>query len=158
MLYRSFGGDSELVSDWSQETFLRMLRYAPFEDLQDPAEFRAYLTSVAKNVARTSFKRRSTAGRLEREFHAAELETVDAWGTAQATEELLELEDLFERALGRLPDEDRQLLRLLAEDRSLSEIAARLGITYQNAGVRVHRLREKLRDDPDLRDLVSGRE
>jgi DNA-directed RNA polymerase specialized sigma24 family protein len=44
-----------------------------------------------------------------------------------------------------LTEEEQKLLGQLIQGLSLSEIADKLGISYTSAGVRLHRLRKKLR-------------
>lgn len=62
-------------------------------------------------------------------------------------------------ALARLRAEDAELLRLWAwEQLSAAEIAAVLDITPNAAGIRLHRAREKLRDELRKSGAPSGHE
>jgi RNA polymerase sigma factor (sigma-70 family) len=51
---------------------------------------------------------------------------------------------LFETILGELSPEDQRLLRMTVAGYSLQEIAEDLGITYEAAAVRVHRVRKRI--------------
>jgi DNA-directed RNA polymerase specialized sigma24 family protein len=51
-----------------------------------------------------------------------------------------------------LDDKDRELLVLMLEGQNLLSISQRLGVQYSTAGVRLHRLRHK------IRNLLSSQE
>ncbi len=59
-------------------------------------------------------------------------------------EEYTPMEQLF-RAIRKLPKTDRALIALYLEDLSHEEIGGILGITENNVGVRLHRIKSKLK-------------
>ena len=65
-------------------------------------------------------------------------------GIAQV--EFVELEQHLADSMSKAAPPERILISLLRKGYTLSEVAARLGVSYENAGVRVHRLRLKLRE------------
>lgn len=144
-VYRRLRGDGALAEDASQEVFIRLVRACPFERLRDPEAFRRYLWRVADNVARTYA--RQVVGR-----HAAEVLTSEAEASGMdvqrfsRTGEELDAQDLMRRVVGDLTPSDRELLRLVLEGHSLSELAEARGLTYGNAAVQLHRLRQRLRN------------
>ena len=65
----------------------------------------------------------------------------------------------LDEALGRLREEDAELLRLWAwEQLEASEIATVLGISANAAGIRLHRARGKLRDQLRKEQQAAGHE
>jgi RNA polymerase sigma-70 factor (ECF subfamily) len=144
VVYRRLHGAKALAEEASQEVFLRLVRACPFKRLRDPDAFRGYVWRVADNVART-YARRVLAR------HAAEVTPPEAEvGAADVqhfdrVEEELGAEELLRQVMGAIESRDRELLRLVLEGHSLSEIAKATGLTYGNAAVRLHRLRRRLR-------------
>lgn len=150
IMYRGLGGRMELAEDLSQEVFFRLVRYGRFDNFQEPGAFRAYVAKIARNEMSDQFRR--TQSRTE-----VSLDYVSEGGEEQSVRENLsylspsisaEMQDQIHKVMLKLSEKDRALLRLLIKDVSLVEIANRLNITYNNAAVRVHRLRLKLRDSP----------
>lgn len=144
VVYRRLRGTEALAEDASQEVFLRLVRARPFRRLRDPDAFRSYVWRVADNVARTY-------GRRARARHATEVTTPQADVGARdvqrvdRVEEELDAAELLRRMVGDIEPRDRELLRLVVEGQSLPNIAKATGLTYGNAAVRLHRLRQRLR-------------
>jgi RNA polymerase sigma-70 factor (ECF subfamily) len=137
--YRRFGGAHEVAEDASQEVFLRLVRYAPFERIKGAAAFYAYVRKVCANVAADY---RLQIGRL-REVQALEELTLEH-PESQRLDLSVEADRLKEELLSQLTDTDQRLAQLILEGFSLNEIAETLGIGYSSAGVRVHRLRQRM--------------
>lgn len=147
---RELRGATEPARDATQDVFLRLAKYAPFEKLTRPDAFRAYLGVVTKNVIR----RRP---RETEEVHLGLLGDQEAELNEPIRTplgEVVELRQLLLRALNDLPREDQLFLRLRLEGYALRELAAQLGITANNAAVRLHRIRLRLRSHPALADLL----
>ena len=67
--------------------------------------------------------------------------------TATTPEDIVQtLEVLNKGILAKLDNNDQALVKLLLDGYTLREIAQQLEIDYSTAGVRVHRLRERLRN------------
>ena len=148
-------GANDIVSD----TFL--VAWQRVDDIPDPAL--PWLLVVARNSIRNRV--RSNTRRQRATMNVLALERAAA--TAAAADELaLERESLI-RALGRLTDDQREALLLVAWDGlSAAEAAAVMGCTRATFDVRLHRARKRLQqtlredDDPHpepIPDLTESR-
>lgn len=141
--YRELGGAAQAAEDAAQETFLRLVRYAPFARLQDRTDLRAYVATVARHVAHDVAVResrrpeRSTTGdrsdRPPREPSAP----IGPFGPVLPDAALARVRD-------QLEPQEVALLDLLVRGDDVRAVAAHLGIRYGAAAVRIHRLRNKL--------------
>jgi RNA polymerase sigma factor (sigma-70 family) len=142
--HRVLRGQLEPAQDVAQEVFRRIVQYCNFQELQDGDAFLAYVRAVSLNAARDALRRlvpRAAEVPLE------ELETGRTPRSGPETpDEILLAQQLREELLAQLDPTDQQLLQLLIEGYSLGEIATRLRLSYSNAGVRLYRLREFLRN------------
>jgi RNA polymerase sigma-70 factor, ECF subfamily len=102
---------------------------------------RAWLFGIARNAALDELRRRGRDAKLTRE-------PVEAAGLAGNDEaEQSELHVLLETALGKLAAGERELVSLkYFAGLSNAEIAAVLGISESNAGTKLHRTINKLRE------------
>jgi len=142
--YRMLGGLRELAEDASQDVFLRLIRYRPFRRLKDPAAFKAYLAATCRNVCRDYLR-----WYLTRDTHASKEETqpsAEVRAPGPSGEDEVLASEALQELLRPLDEDERRVVRYLLEGYGLGDIAQALGITYTNAGVRVHRLRAKLRN------------
>jgi RNA polymerase sigma factor (sigma-70 family) len=143
-------GDVGLAEDATQQTFVQAWRAAA---TYDPSRaLGAWLTTIARRVAIDVHRRE------HRHRHLATLDSSDpALVTLPPSEE--QIYDLIEvrRALDKLPDHDRELIRLQHyDDLSHTEIASQLAIpigTVKSRSFRAHRrlagLLGHLRAEPD---------
>lgn len=143
--HRILRGQRDLAEDAAQEAFRRIVRYCDFGEIPDGDAFLAYLRAVCRNTARDLLRQLAGVTALAR------LEEVDTQARGAepdqtySPERQLRSEDLRRELLAVLDTEEQRLFHLLLSDQPLGEIAAELGLSYSNAGVRVHRLRAKLR-------------
>lgn len=147
VVYRRLRGAEGLAEDAAQEVFVRLARAHPFDRFRDTDAFRGYVWRVADNVARTYARR--LLGRRATEVAVPEAAIEDAAmvespRTSSAEDEFA-TGQLRDKLLGELDRNDLEIVRLLLAGRTLSEIASAVGLTYSNAGVRLHRLRRRLR-------------
>lgn len=144
--YRALRGQRELAEDASQEVFHRLVRYCNFETMTTVQVFRGYVRSVCWNVSRDYLsqilRRREDLSSDEQDEMLSELVV-----TATTPEDIVQtLEVLNKGILAKLDNNDQALVKLLLDGYTLREIAQQLEIDYSTAGVRVHRLRERLRN------------
>jgi RNA polymerase sigma factor (sigma-70 family) len=153
--YRILRGHRELAEDASQEAFLKIFRYVHFGDfVEKPEEFRSYVRAICRNVSRTYLSRLLK----EPSFSQTELDTEPERpaGFSGRDEELAALErDALAHLMNRLSLEDQRLVALLQQGADLGEIAQSLGISYSNAAVRLHRLRQRLSKSMNTKEIDS---
>ncbi|MFA5504047.1 MAG: sigma-70 family RNA polymerase sigma factor [Vulcanimicrobiota bacterium] len=141
ILYRVGVGDREEIKDLCQIVFTRFIEYSPWNrnwrSLPDSREIVAYFAVVAKNTARTVYSK-------AKEISQASIDDITVPDSQLVEEQILSQQSVF-KTIGDLNSEESELFFLLVEGYKLPEIANLLKISYSNAGVRVHRLREKLR-------------
>jgi RNA polymerase sigma factor (sigma-70 family) len=139
--YRLLGGSRQVAEDASQEVFLRLLKYSTFDKLQQPNAFLSYLRTVCRNVSRdclNDLRRRREAG--------LEQQSIQLWRSSGLPRaEDAEITESYGRVLAELNHEDRELIELAVLGYTLHEIAEATGLKYNNAAVRIHRIRKRIR-------------
>ena len=130
------------VDDLVQETVLKA--YAGRHRLRDAAKFDRWIAGIARNTAR-EWNRRAFY-RNEREEPMDEVpETPDFRTPHDALEEKEEREQLH-RAMGRLNDDDREMLRArYFDEASYEQLQQKYGLSYSAVGFRLHRAKARLR-------------
>ena len=112
--------------------------YCEFTEFSEPREFLGYVATVARHSALDLIKRE---GKYVTGLDLTLCDFLPGTPTPRQHERAkIQLHDLLEE----LDSEDKLLVNMLMEGSSLDEIAERLSISYANAAVRIHRLREKL--------------
>jgi RNA polymerase sigma factor (sigma-70 family) len=144
--YHFLRGVNHMVEDASQEVFLRLLQYCRFDGLQQPTAFFAYVRIVCMNVSRdflSELAKRSETGLLP-----SIVEQLPGFITEDFTSQVknIEAQDALKAILDHLNQDEQHFVKLAIKGYSLSEIAKLEGLTYSNAGVRMHRLRRKLKE------------
>lgn len=134
--FRLTNGRPEAARDLAQDTFARFIGYRAIERVSSDQHALSFLIKTCRNLA---FDRTASMHHLPC-ISLEELEEV------AEDEDPVEPALDTERILQALEPKDRQLMELAYEGMSVSEIAARLGVTYSAAGVRLHRLRKQLRE------------
>jgi len=142
--HRVLRGQLEVAKDVAQEVFRRVVQYCNFEELQDAEVFLAYLRAVSLNAARDALRQLAPRG-IEIPIDELERGTAQR-GWPETPEQVLLAKLLREELLAQLDPINRQLFQLLIEGYSPDEIATLLGLSYSNVGVRLHRLRQVLRN------------
>jgi RNA polymerase sigma-70 factor (ECF subfamily) len=147
------------AEDAAQEAFV--LAHREIRRLRDPGSFRAWLYAIVENLALTGRKR----SRRGRTVEIREGEAV-AEGRPWREEDPAAGDDAAERpeilavreALTRIPAAYAQALDMhYVQGLSSREMAAALGVTVNNAKVRLHRARNALRRDLEARGVSGGR-
>jgi RNA polymerase sigma factor (sigma-70 family) len=143
--------DPHEAEDAFQATFLVLARRAP--DIQDPETLRAWLRGVAYRIAVRA--RRRVARRRENERTLAEMSWAEP--VAAPVEATLELRELVEDELNRLPDDYRQAIVLCYLDGlTHQEAARRLNWPVGTVKVRLVRGRRMLRERLNRRGIALG--
>lgn len=140
--YRSLGSHAD-AEDLTLEVFVRLHRAAP--NYRPTAKFTTYLFHLAHNLLRNEHRRRRrkpAQPAAPEQFDYLQEEHSDA------TRRLAELEEVFQRALGRLPEKYRVPLLLVQQQHlAYPEVAAVLRITENALRVLVHRGRALLKTE-----------
>jgi len=135
--FRILRGNQDLAEDAAQETFVRVFQYVRFEEFREkPGDFEFYARAMAGNVGR------SYLSWILREPSYSQEPVEDLEGGDESVERALIGRDEIATLLAGLNPEEQKLALLLGDGASLGEIAEALGISYSNAAVRVHRLRQ----------------
>jgi RNA polymerase sigma factor (sigma-70 family) len=142
--YRACRGASELARDLVQGAFERLLRYGDLKSFETDAQLAAYLRAIVWRLALAEMRRAAVTSSLTADD---EKELASPFGTTDSDAEFATA-DLKSLAQD-LSEEDRELLGQLVVGRTLTEIADSAGISYSAAAVRVHRLKDKLREKTD---------
>lgn len=133
-------GSPATSEDMVQDVFTRVLKYA--RTFREGTQFNAWLYRVARNVCHDHFRKHGREVPLEDPDTRMSDEPL-APDSMQRGEDL----DRLRAALGRLPDDRRELLILSRfERRKYDEIAALLDCSVGAVKVRVHRAIKQLRD------------
>ena len=136
--FRVLNGNEELAQDATQVVFLRLFEYCEFTEFSEPQEFLGYVATVARHVALDLIRRE---GKYVTGLDVTLCDFLPGTPTPKQHERAKnQLHDLLEQ----LDSDDKSLVNMLMEGWTLDEIAERVGVSYANAAVRVHRLREKL--------------
>jgi len=147
--FRILRGHRDRAEDASQEVFIRLIKYCDFRKLLEPGEFQRYLHTVAENVA---YDYLDEMRRLTRDLEQQENAVPESF-SGDNPEEIARVKETVAQLWSELDVEERALANLLMEGRTVSEIAQHFGWNYSNAGVRIHRLRERLRKSLKEKDF-----
>lgn len=142
---RILRGTLDLAKEVAWEAFARIARYADFQLLAliEPGAFLRYLKQVTR---RASYDLLRALTRRSPEIQSGlVVPEGGSQGSAPTPEETLAAEELHSEIVKMLAPGERRLLTLVLEGYTLDEIGQRLQISYDAAGVRLHRLREKIR-------------
>jgi RNA polymerase sigma factor (sigma-70 family) len=138
--FRALSGNSALAEEATQQTFLRVFRYSDFTRLAKAEDLLAYLSTVARHCA-------IDIGKKEASYTPTALDALACdFLPSQATpEQRLRARETLQNVFDQLDPEEAKLVDLLVAELTLKVLAKELGTTYEAAGVRIHRLRERLR-------------
>ncbi len=143
--YRILRGDRGLAADAGQEVFLRLYRYARFEEfIERPDSFPAYALTICKNVSRNYLSKILREPSVSEDTFQESLKRFEEGRSRDVDNpELAAIRsDELSTFLSTLDSEDRHLAELLLNGADTSSIAQRLGLRYATAAVRIHRLRK----------------
>jgi RNA polymerase sigma-70 factor (ECF subfamily) len=135
---RLYRVDSEDRKDLFQEIVYQLWR--SYESFKGESSISTWLYRVALNTAITSLRK---TGKVPEHIELDEqsLQVPESFDTPERSEQLRQLYSAI-RSLGEV---DRALIMLYLEDLSYKEIAEVLGLTEDNVGVKLNRIKTKLR-------------
>lgn len=139
-LCRAYARDEESLKDLVQEVTLQLWR--SHKSFQGNSKISTWVYRVTLNVCLSHSKK------LKRKPETIPLE----WSHNPAMENDPDKEqiDLLYRGIKQLNESDRAIVLLYLEDKSYKEMSDILGITVSNVGVKVNRLKDK------LKQLING--
>lgn len=133
---RAYSRDEESLKDLVQEVTLQLWR--SHKSFKGNSQLSTWVYRVALNVCLSHSKK------MKRKVETVPLE----WKTDTAIEDDSDKEEIEKLYAGikRLKEPDRAIILLYLEDKSYKEMSEILGITVSNVGVKVNRLKEKLKE------------
>lgn len=137
-LYRKVW-DADRAQDLAQEAFVRALA----SSADDPASPRAWLFSIASNLARDEAR-----SAIRRRRHLTLLKDEPECAAADPEEDLVATErrEAVRRALDALGERDREVLLLWDAGLDYNEIAKQTGLSIGSVGTTLARARRRLVD------------
>ena len=137
---RAYSRTEEALKDLVQEVTLQLWR--SHKSFKGNSQLSTWVYRVTLNVCLSHSKR------MKRKVETVPLE----WKNDSAIEDDPDKEQIERLYAGikRLKESDRAIILLYLEDKSYKEMSEILGITVSNVGVKVNRLKEK------LKEIVNG--
>jgi RNA polymerase sigma factor (sigma-70 family) len=132
--------DASAAEDAAQDAFMRTAERFPFNQALNEKVFVVYIATVARRVAIDTVRKRLRSREVSLDEAAEAYEPISA--DAQA-----ELDTTVRWLMGQLTASDMELTQKLLTHgpNSIATIAKELDVPYGTAGVRLHRLRGRLR-------------
>lgn len=133
--------DEWAADDLTQETFTRV--QDNLADLRDPEKISSWIFRIAYNLCQDHFRKKGKS--LTNGSEHEELEVADET-SAEKQFEQHQMGECVQQEIDRLPESLRAVI-ILSDmmDFNQKEIADVLGITVENAKVRLHRARKRLK-------------
>jgi len=134
-LCRAYSRDEESLKDLVQEVTLQLWR--SHKSFKGNSQLSTWVYRVTLNVCLSNSKK------LKRKLDTVPLDA----GISKMEENDPEKEriELLYRGIRQLKESDRAIILLYLEDKSYKEMSDILGITVSNVGVKVNRLKDKLK-------------
>ncbi|MBM7716201.1 RNA polymerase sigma factor SigW [Siminovitchia sp. FSL H7-0308] len=148
LCFRMLGNRHE-AEDIAQEAFIRA--YTNIESFQQNRKFSTWLYRIATNLCIDRIRKKKPDYFLDAEIAGTEGLTLysqlpSSGKTPDAAVETLEIQEIVQREIMRLPDKYRSVIVLrYIDDLSLNEIAEVLELPLGTVKTRIHRGREALR-------------
>ena len=140
--------DEWIADDLIQETFLRIQRNV--ESLKDSSKLSPWIFRIAYNLCQDHFRQAKVLRKKgiidHEEVEDLEEALIQNESDIQKELEQRQMGECVQNQIGFLPESLRTVLVLFdIMDFSLQEVAEILGITVENAKVRLHRARKKMK-------------
>lgn len=141
-------GDVDMTQDAAQETFLKAFRY--LHTLRKPERFSSWLSRIADTVSVSLLRKKCRHQDVCRDWKL-EIEHQQVESDHPA-EERQYLEDVLSKTMADMDSVHRETLTLFyIEEKSIKKTANTLGISEAAVKTRLHRARNLLRDELELR-------
>lgn len=134
----SFLDDPEDIKDLRQEIFIEL--WKSMDRFKGESSWNTYIYRIAVN---TSIRFKTTLGKRK------SVETPIKQSVIKMAEDQSEKKErlnLLQQSIKKLPDNDRMLISLVLEDLSYKEIADVLNMNIGNVGVKIGRVKKKLKE------------
>ncbi len=132
--------DRLLAEDLTQNVFLRIIKYRT--SYRDGARFQSWIYQIARNVFSDHYQ--TVKNRFS---NFVDVEKISDYMPDTEDKDQLERENLLQRSMSRLTEEQRELLVLTRfEHLKYEEVAEMMNTTVANIKVRVHRAIGRLRE------------
>jgi RNA polymerase sigma-70 factor (ECF subfamily) len=135
---RIYGVDSEDRRDLFQEIVYQLWR--SYGSFKGESRLSTWVYRVALNTAITSLRK----GKKLREQRELDDQLITAPGSFESPDKSEQVQQLYS-AIRRLGEVDRALVMLYLEDLTYKEISEVLGLSEDNVGVKLNRIKTKLR-------------
>lgn len=128
-------GSVELAEDLAQEVLIRI--WERYDSFKGESELSTWIFRIAVNCCLTEIRRNKSFVARNSRYEAPLGSSVESQQSEQ---------EVLIRCIELLDEGDRVLAMLVLEDLSTAEVAKILGINEGNARVKIHRLKERLRE------------
>jgi RNA polymerase sigma factor (sigma-70 family) len=135
--FRITHGNRSLAEDLCHEVLFTFLSEGHIKKIVEPKSAVFYIRSMISRAFRDGLRK-------ERR-RATNRPTLEISGS-DSPEISVAANDVYEQLVNQISAEDYEILGMMFSGESLSHIAAELGISYSNAGVRVHRIRQQINE------------
>lgn len=144
---RVYGSKEEDHRDLFQEIVLQLWR--AYDSYKGDSRFTTWMYRVALNTAISGFRKHTRSPQLQI-LSDKELE-IPGWDSDADRQEQMKF---LYQAINRLSEVEKAIVMLHLEDHSYDEIAEIIGITRNHVGVKLNRIKVKLRQllEPHLAD------
>jgi len=136
-LCRAYTNSQEDFEDYYQEVCLQIWRSKP--NFREESEWSTWVYRISLNICLTLLKKRKNNSQYFVSDSIATEETEDSYAFSDESLNLLYI------AIRKLPEIDRAVIMLYLEEKSYQDIANIIGTNPNNIGVRVSRIKTKLK-------------
>jgi RNA polymerase sigma-70 factor (ECF subfamily) len=136
-LCRAYTNSQEDFEDYYQEVCLQIWRSK--DNFRDESEWSTWIYRISLNVCLTLLKKKKNNSRLFVSDSLSAGETEDNYAFSD------EALNLLYDAIRKLPEIDRAIIMLYLEEKPYQEIAEIIGTNPNNIGVRVQRIKMRLK-------------
>jgi len=136
-LCRAYTNSQEDFEDYYQEVCLQIWRSKP--NFREESEWSTWVYRISLNICLTLLKKRKNNSQHFVSDSIATEETEDSYAFSDESLNLLYI------AIRKLPEIDRAVIMLYLEEKSYQDIANIIGTNPNNIGVRVSRIKTKLK-------------